>query len=104
MFIVDEDSVKATRQKLDDPDKTQEAISDIEKMLEIKQTLLWRAEAGTCCGSLCSIASFLARETTILESVLASLENNDIPEAIRLLEEYEHILEANYEPTQPKHC
>ena len=104
MLIVNKDSVKATRQKLEDSGKIQDAVNDVKKMLEIKQTLLWRAEYGTCCGSLCNITSFLVRETAILEKALVALEQNDKSEAARLLKEYENILEASNEPGQPEHC
>ena len=104
MFIVNKDSVKATRQKLDDPAKIKEAIADIKRMIEIKQALLWRADAGTCCGSLGDIASFLAREVTVLEKALNALQKDDKSEAIRSLEEYQQILEANPKFGQPNIC
>ena len=104
MLIVNPGSVKATREKLNDPARTQEAIDDIKKMIEIKQTLLWRADAGTCCGSLCNIASFLSREITILENALNALGENNKVEAIRSLEEYQQILESNNGPCEPKSC
>ena len=104
MLIINPDTVKATRQKLADPARAQEAIADIKKMIEIKQTLLWRADAGTCCGSLCNIASFLSREISVLENALNALGKNDKAEAIRSLEEYQHILESKNEPCEPKSC
>jgi hypothetical protein len=104
LIIVNKDSVEAVRLKLDDPDKFQEAFKDIEKFLEIKQALLWRAEAGTCCGSLDSVASFIAREITILENILVAMGQRDINEAARLLQEYKQVLEANNEPSQPRYC
>ena len=104
MLIINEDSVKFVRQKLDDPAKKQEVITDINNMLEIKRALQWRADAGTCCGSLCSIASFLTREIGVLEEVLAALGQGDDSRAIRLLKEYEHILETNHGPELPDHC
>lgn len=104
MLIVNTDSVKATRNKLADPARTEEAIADIKKMIEIKQTLLWRADAGTCCGSLCNIASFLSREITILENALNALGKGDKAEATRSLEEYQRILESQNEPGEPRIC
>lgn len=104
VLIVNSDSIKATRQKLADPGKTQEAIDDIKKMIEIKQTLLWRADAGACCGSLCNIASSLTREISIMESALNALEKGDKPEAIRLLEEYEQVLKVRDEPGKTRSC
>jgi hypothetical protein len=53
ILIVNAESVRAARQKLVGGCKRDEVIADIKSMIEIKQTLLWRADAGTCCGSLC---------------------------------------------------
>ena len=104
MLIVNKDTVEATRQQLADPAKIEEAIADINKMIEVKQALLWRADAGTCCGSLCNIASSLGHEITILENALNALGKGDKSEAIRSLEEYQNILETTNETGEPKIC
>ena len=105
MLIIDKDSVSAAKHKLDDPGKTQEVIDDVRRMLEIKQTLLWRSDAmAPCCGSLCSIASWLTHEVDILENTLAALENRDTSQAADLLDEYLHVLQANAEPIEPEYC
>ena len=104
MMIINKDSVSAAKHKLDDPGKTQEVIDDVRRMLEIKQTLLWRSDAmAPCCGSLCSISSYLTHEVAILENTLAALENCDTSQAADLLEEYVHILEETCEPSQPNY-
>ena len=103
MLIVDKNSVSATIDKLLDADKIEDAFNNVKKMLEIKKTILWRAEAGTCCGSLSETSSFLARETDILENISTALEERNIQEAIQLLKEYKRILETNHEPAQPKY-
>lgn len=103
MMIIDTQSVSATRRKLDSGN-LQEVIKDVKKMLEIKETLLWRSEAMTpCCGSLCSITAHLAREVELLEKTLAALEKGDKNQAARLLEEYANALEASCEPSQPNY-
>jgi hypothetical protein len=106
MMIIDKDTVRATRQKLSNPARAHEVAETVRKMLDIKKTLLWRADAGTCCGSLCSIASSLSRETTTLENVLAFLDKGDRAAAGRLLEEYEQLLSAQpaCKPAEPKSC
>jgi hypothetical protein len=104
MMIIDKDSVTATKQKLD-TGKIPQVIKDVKKMLEIKETLLWRSEAMTpCCGSLCSITAHLAREVSLLENTLVALEKGDKTQAADLLEEYAHALEASCEPIQPNYC
>jgi hypothetical protein len=105
-MIIDKETVRAERQKLSNPARLQEVTETVRKMLDIKKTLLWRADAGTCCGSLCSIASSLSRETTILENVLSFLDKGDRIAAGRLLEEYEQLLSAQpaCNPAEPKGC
>jgi hypothetical protein len=93
VMIVDSDRINATIVKIKDIDKLSEAISDIEKILEIKKTLLWRADAGTCCGSLGNIATSLAREISLMEKALKALEKNNTSEAILILEEYKKSLD-----------
>ena len=104
MIIINKDTIETLIKKLDDTSKDKVVYADVKNMLEIKQTLLWRADAGTCCGSLESVASFIARETIILENILVALEKGDKSEAIRLLQEYKQILETNNEPSQSRHC
>ena len=104
MIIINKDTVEALIKKLDNPDRDKDVYADVKNMLEIKQTLLWRADAGTCCGSLENVASFIARETIMLEKTLAALGNGDKTEAIRLLQEYKQILESNNEPSQKRNC
>ena len=93
-FIINADSVKAIRKKLADPDNIENVSVTIKKMIEIKQALLWRADTGTCCGSLCNIAASLEREITILESVLNSIANGKKADAVQTLKEYEQLLKS----------
>jgi len=107
MLIIDKDTVNATKQKLDNVGQTQEVIDDVTRMLEIKQTLLWRSDAiAPCCGSLCSLTSQLTHEVDILENTLSALENGDRPQAAELLEQFAHIVEQSgeREPSQPNYC
>ena len=104
MIIVDIDRIKAIRHKLSYHEK-KEVLNDVKKMLEIKQALQWRSDAmAPCCGSLNSINACLNNEVTVLENVITSLEEDNISEADRLLQEYQHILEANPGHTPPESC
>lgn len=96
-IIINAERVKAIRKKLTDPVKAEEARADIQKILEVKQTLLWRADAGTCCGSICNIATALAHEITILENALDAAVNGDKMDAVWALKEYEQLLESGSE-------
>ena len=93
-FIIDAERVKTIRNKLSNPVTIQGAVGDIKRMLEIKQSLLWRADAGTCCGNLCKINTSLAHEVTLLENALSTVANNNIAKAVRILKDYEQLLES----------
>jgi tetratricopeptide (TPR) repeat protein len=103
-LIINAETVKAIKQKLADPDRIQEAHAAIKKMLDIKQALLWRADAGTCCGSLCNIATSLSREISILENAHNALEKGDNSQTIQALEEYEQLLEYKNKFGESKSC
>ncbi len=104
VFIVNRESVLAARHKLDDPSRLAEVIKDVKRMLEIKDTLLWRSDGlATCCGSLASLTSCLACEVDLLQRTLAALERGDTVGAARLLDEYAHLLEVNREPPEPQY-
>jgi hypothetical protein len=105
MLIIAKDTVSATKQKVADPKKINQAIKDVKKMLEIKEVLLWRSEGmAPCCGSLCNISAQLTREVGILENTLSALENGSTAQAADLLQEYIDVLEASCEPSQPNYC
>ena len=95
--IVDANRINTTIRKLKDPLKMQEAIGDIKKMIEIKQMLLWRADAGTCCGSLYNIVTSLSSEISFMEKTLRAIDKDDKIDAIRILEEYKQSLSSSIE-------
>jgi hypothetical protein len=91
-IIVDAELINNTILKLKDPLRATEAVADIKKIVDIKQTLLWRADAGTCCGSLSNISASLTCDIALMEKALKALEKNDTAEAILVLEEYKNLL------------
>ncbi len=104
VFIVNRESILATRRKLDEPGKLAEVIKDVKKMLEIKDVLLWRSDGlATCCGPLTSLTSCLACEVDLLQRTLAALEEGNKNRAASLLDEYAHLLEVNREPPEPRY-
>ncbi len=104
MMIINKDSVTATR-KLVEKGNTQEAIADIQKMLEIKQAHLWRSEAGSCCGSLADYTCQITRELEMLENILKALEIGDKAQAATMLDGYIQVIEENRkrEPAEPQY-
>ena len=93
MLIISKEQVGSLIAQLNDPAKFDESRREVEKMLEIKSTLLWRADGSqSCCGSLEGIQVCLDSEVRILEEVLDALDKHDIPKASSLLEDYTRYL------------
>ena len=92
------ESVIATKEKLANPEKKAECIADIENMIEMKQSHLWRADWGSCCGGIGSLVPQLETEIGILQETLDALKQDDSSKASSLIEDYLAFLEKNYEP------
>ena len=94
MLIISRQQVENLIQKLSDPAKFDECRDEVQKMLEIKSALLWRAEGPQpCCGSFGEIKTCLTSEVQILEDVLDALDKGNISQASSLLREYTNHLE-----------
>ncbi len=97
MLIVNRQTVDRVKGKIMSPATRLESIQDIKRILEIKETLLWRADAGICCVQVGSaLSTLLAREVDLLEKALAALEKGDDAKAISWLEDYSLLLERDY--------
>ena len=87
MLIITKESVKELRERLKDPDKVDQCRDEVRKMLEIKGSRLWRAEAGSCCN-LQPLAAQLAWEVQDLEDLLTAIEKDKTVQAASMLEDY----------------
>ncbi len=105
MLIINTDALNQVKQKILSPESRQESIQTVKRMLEIKQTLLWRAEAGNCCsqGGF-NLAVMLSREVDLLEDILKALENNDEAQALSRLDDYILRLEKDYGSCYTNYC
>ena len=94
MLIINKDTLKQVKQGILNPESRHESVKIVERMLEIKQTLSWRADAGTCCaqGGLI-LAVILSREVDLLQNALKALEKGDDAQAISCLDDYILLLE-----------
>lgn len=50
MMMVDRQTVEAVLRKLAEPKRTGEVVDEVERLLRIRESRLWRAEAGSCCS------------------------------------------------------
>jgi hypothetical protein len=87
MFIITREKIEALKQRLLDPAEASLCRQELQKVLEIKQALLWRADAGTCCAGP-RLPSCLFAEVQLLEAALQALEAGDSHKAASLLEDF----------------
>ena len=95
------ESVMSLKEKLANPEKKAECISDVENMIAIKQSHVARADWGSCCGNICNLAPQMDSELQMLQNILEALRE-DSKRAASLLEDYISFLQENYRP-EPDH-
>ena len=96
-------SVIAIKQKLANPEKRAECIADIENMIETKQSHLWRAEWGSCCGNICNLGPPIDNEIGILQDALDAMKAGNNIRAASLIEDYVAFLKKYYEKEHPNY-
>ena len=106
MLVIDKESARteivAIREKLASAERKTECIAGIDKLIDIKESHIWRAEGmATCCGNICGLASLFESEIGFLRHALDALKENDSHKAAALLEDYLAFLEKNYLDERP---
>jgi len=105
MFMISKEtmnSVMSLREKIADPGKRAECITDVENMIKMKESHLARADWGTCCGNICNLVPQIESELQMLQNTLDVLREEDSTKAASLLEDYIAFLKKNYNP-EPDH-
>jgi len=105
MFMISKetmDSVMSLRERVADPDKRAECITDVENMIKMKESHLARADWGTCCGNIGNLVPQIESEIQMLQNTLDVLRAEDSTKAASLLEDYIAFLKKNYNP-EPDH-
>jgi hypothetical protein len=104
MFMISKEAMENAmdiKRKLANPAKKGECLTDIEHMIEIKQSHLWRADVGSCAGGCCCITGPIEIEIGILQDAVEALKNGNDSKAASLLEEYISFLKEHYEMERP---
>jgi len=104
MFMISKEAMEKAveiKQKLANPAEKGECLTDIEHMIEVKQSHLWRADVGSCAGGLCAIAGLIGIEIGILKDAAEALKKGNDGKAASLLEEYISFLKEHYEVERP---
>ena len=93
MLIITRDGVEALRERLKKPAEAGQCREELRKMLEIKEALLWRTEARSCCNVPWELQGQLNSEVRLLGEALEALEAGDGEKASAILEDYASHLE-----------
>ena len=105
MLMINKEAVRenivAIKEKLADSGSKDESITEVKKLIEMKQSHLWRADVGSCCGSICNLSSQIEIEIGILQQVIEAIERKDNNKAVSLLENYLAFVEEHYEDERP---
>jgi len=104
MFIISKEAmegVMSLKDKMADPQKKAECIADVENMIETKESLLARAEWGSCCGNICNLVPRIDNEIQMLRSILGLLREGST-QAASLLDDYIALVQEGYRP-EPDH-
>jgi hypothetical protein len=87
MLLINDEQVRALRDRLAYPEQRQQCLDEIQHMIEIKQALLWRADTAQSCCGWAPVVRF-ASEVRLLEAALEALQSGQPDQAATLLEEY----------------
>jgi hypothetical protein len=94
MLIITAETLESLENRLLDPQQVPECREEIERMLQIKETLLWRADAGSSCVGRAMSANLFG-EVRLLEAALQALDEGDAPGAASLMKEFSLLAKSN---------
>jgi hypothetical protein len=94
MYVITREGVESLVRRLLDPAQASGCRSELEKMLEIKEVLSWRADAGPCCAARV-MSPGLFGEAQLLQAALDALDKGDPEGAASLVVEFSHEAERN---------
>jgi hypothetical protein len=94
MYVITKEGVESLVRRLLDPVEAGGCRSELEKMLEIKEVLSWRADAGPCCAARV-MSPGLFGEAQLLQAALQAFDKGSHQEAAALVSEFSHVAERN---------
>ncbi len=87
MLQITREKVEALKEDLAGSRDVSRCREELVRILEIKEALLWRAEAGACCAGS-TLPGLLFGQVQLLESILQALEEGEDRKAASLLEDF----------------
>jgi len=94
MYVITKEGVESLVRRLLDSSEAGRCRSELQKMLEIKEVLSWRADAGPCCAARV-LSPGLFGEAQLLQAALEAFDKGSYQEAAALVSEFSHEAERN---------
>ena len=94
MLLITEEGLESLESRLLDPQQFDPCREEIQRMLEIKEALFWRADMGACCVGNAMSARFFG-EVKLLEAALQALDEDDPCRAASLMREFSLLTRNN---------
>jgi hypothetical protein len=94
MYVITKEGVDSLIRRLLDPAEGSGCRSELKKMLEIKEVLSWRADAGPCCAARV-MSPGLFGEAQLLQAALDAFDRGSYQEAAELVGEFSTEAERN---------
>lgn len=94
MYVVTREGVQDLIRRLQDPAEAGRCRGELEKLLEIKEVLSWRADAGPCCAARV-MSPGLFGEAQLLQAALDAFDKGSYEEAAALVGDFSHEAERN---------
>ena len=94
MYVITKERVESLARRLLDPVEAGSCRCELEKILEIKEVLSWRADAGLCCAAR-AMSPGLFGEAQLLQAALDAFDRGSYPEAAGLVSEFSQEAERN---------
>lgn len=94
MLLITEEGLSSLETRLLDPQQVSQCRVEIQRMLEIKEALFWRADMGACCVGNAMSARFFS-EMKVLEAALQALDDGDPGQAASLMREFSLLTRNN---------
>jgi hypothetical protein len=84
-----EEDIQRIRQRLNNCDEVEVCKGELEKILEIERAWLWRADVGSCCGTIrCVSPAQLSLEIQLLEQASEAINSGNSALAASILDVY----------------
>jgi hypothetical protein len=94
MYVISREGVESLTKRLLNPSQARDCRAELEKLLEIKEVLSWRAEVALCCAAQV-MSPGLYGEAQTLRAALDAYDRGDYEEAAALVSEFSQEAERN---------